>query len=170
MNVRMSTVLLGLFGVALAIGLWSQLGGAERRIKRQLSEVGTLIEKASGENALEGVNRARKLGGMFTDDFDIQLVPFQVTVRDRQQLMQTMARYRDGAEALEVSFSDHVLDVQEGTRQAMHAFEVAVSGRFPDGVRGERYRMRFTWLEVDGTWKIRTAELLEILEGPERFF
>ena len=152
--------------VAVAAWFFSQRGGDERRILRQLESLRETLEKPTGEGDLAGVQKARELGEFFTQSFEIRGEPLGV-LTDRQRMMQVALQYRRSVDSVGVGFSDRQLALTgEGPgRLGEMELVVTLTGRTGVDLRRESYRVFFLWGLESDEWKIRQIELLEVLEG-----
>lgn len=153
--------------VAIGAAVWLAffLLGEERQVRARLGELQQILDKADGESQLVGVNKARRLGEMFTAQFVIDLAPFGLTVDNRQDLMRTAAGYRGRSAEVGVEFREESLTL-DGDR-AEHGLVATVTG-----ARGgrEAYRLHIQWAREEGEWKIARLDVLEVLEGNPGLF
>lgn len=161
MKVRSSYILYGIVAIALAVWALSFLGGDARRIRHRLDELEELIEKTEQENNLVAANKARLLGGFFTNRFEIEIVPYSQVVTDRQQLMQVAMGYRSRSERIGVAFREEELAIDAERRSADMGVVAELTGRRVS-LTPERYDLLIQWSEEDGEWRIRRLEVLEV--------
>ena len=161
---RLTYVLAALLGAAVVIWLVGPCDDAAARIRRRLAELVALLEKEAGEGNLEMVNRSRRIGDFFTEPFEVEIVPFGHTIRDRQQLMRTVAGFRSRARTISISIREESLEVDEPTRTAVMVLVAVVSGQTDTGPSTEAYRVKLQWSEVGGKWMLRRAGVLEALD------
>ncbi len=157
--------------LALAVGAWllTTLGGEERRIRGRLTELGDLLEKDNDESPLAAAEKSRRVGLLFTRDFEIRLEPFQQVVTDRRQVTRTMLGYRSRFGKVSVGFRDEQLEIDEAAGRADLALTAVVSASRDGGPSREAYRLAFHLRKVEGEWLIERADLLEVLEGAPIF-
>lgn len=163
MKVRGSHLAWGVLAVAVvvwAVSRWAP--DDERAIRRQLGLLEDLIAKAEGENDLAGANKVRRVGDLFTPEFEIRIEPYAQVVRDRGELLRVAMAYRSRSSTVALTFRDEELDVDSAAGTAELAAVAVVSG---DGLRRESYRLRIGWRREEGEWLIRRVAVVEVLEG-----
>ena len=167
---RVSYLLYGLLAAGVAVWLFSQLGGEQRRVIKRLERLEELIEKHGAENDLVAANKARNVGLLFARDFEIDLQGrARGVVTERQRIAQVMLRYRSAPSRIELSFRDVEVTLGEDGRGAEMTAVAAAAATTGGETRHRRFRLAFRWLKEDGEWVIRRAELVEELEGPALF-
>ncbi len=156
-------------GVALLVilGLVRGCGGEERKVRRALEDLGALIERKEGESQLAAADKARRLGQQFTQDFQVRLDPFGVTLGDAQALGRSFFSYRAGYQTIDVAWKDVEIEVAPEGRRSQVATIAVLTGRSQAGPARESYRLRFTLRKEEGLWKIHEAVLVEVIEGLE---
>ncbi len=170
MKGRPALVLYALLAVAVVIWLAGQLGGEKRRIVKRLDRLEELIEKDGAENDLTAANKARNVGLLFARDFQIDLAGrARGVVTERQRIAQVMLRYRSAPSRIEVSFRDVDIELGPGDRNAEMSAVAGVSATTGGDDSARRFRLAFSWIQEDGEWVIRRAQLVEELEGPALF-
>ncbi len=168
MKIRGSQLLWIVLAAAAVVWAASRfLGGETQRIRRQLAELEQLIEKAEGENNLIGANKVRRIGELMAPQFEIEIVPYSQVVRDRQQLLRVAMGYRSRSPTIEVDFRDQEIEVDTARRSASHRAVAVLSGQ---GRGQESYRVAFQWTQIEGEWRLRRIDVLEVLEGANPFF
>lgn len=166
MKGRWIYLLYGLLGLAVALWLYQQVGGDERKIKGKLQELEQLVEKDGPESDLVAANKGRQVGLLFSRDFEIYLEPFGQHMDDRARLAQVMLGYRRPAQRIDVGFRDVQIELLEGQpKRARMDAVAAVNGTVDGQLRRESYRFAFHWLEEDGIWRIEQADLVEVRDG-----
>ncbi|RMH21436.1 MAG: hypothetical protein D6696_05765 [Acidobacteria bacterium] len=166
MKPRPTTVLYLILAVAAVGWAISRFGGDERRIHRRLDELRALIEKEGEESGFATARRAQRLGELFAGDFELDLAPYGLVVRDRGELARIFARYRAGPEQIRLRFRRPAIDLGAGGRHATVTLVAAVTARWPDRLGREAYRLELRLVD-DGAWRIQHLELLEVLDGPD---
>ena len=150
--------------LAAGVYLFGPWNDEERQLRRRLAEIKDLVVKEGPESDLDAANKARQLGHLFTRGFEIRLLPFDQVVTDRQRMMQVMLGYRRGSERVGVGFRDLEIELQAGGSAQMSVVAV-VSGWTEGQVSREGYRFQLLWIREDSEWRIREAELVEVLDG-----
>lgn len=163
-------LLLALIVVAVAFWAVQHFLSDEARIRRQLGELEDLVGKAEGEGDLIGANKVRKMGDLFTQDFEVSVPSYSVSVRDRGELMRVAMLYRSRTKTATLGFRDVDVAVDKATRTAEMSAVATLSGNDGNGPRRESYRVALSWTQVQGEWLIRRLEVLEILEGTPLLF
>ncbi len=170
MQGRASYLLYGLLALGMAVWLFGQLGGEERRVKKRLERLEDLVEKDGAENDLVAANKARNVGLLFARDFEIDLQGrARGVVTERSAIAQVMLRYRSAPSRIELSFRDVEIEVAEGGASAQMTAVASAAATTGGDTRHRRFRLAFRWLKEDGEWVIRRAELIGELEGPAIF-
>ncbi len=163
-------VLLALLVVAAAVWAVRYFLGDEARIRRQLGELEELVGKAEGEGDLIGANKVRKIGELFTQDFEITIPPYSVSVRDRGDLMRVVMLYRSRTKSATLGFRDVETTIDGASRNAEMGAVAILSGHDGTTTRRESYRVALSWSQVEGEWLIRRLEVSEVLEGTPLLF
>ena len=170
MSSKVTYLLYALLAAGVALWLFSRWDGDRRRIERQLTTLQELIENDDGESALSGASKARQIGDLLTRDFELLLEPFSSAISDRGRLAQATLAYRNRAQRVRLEFSDRELEIDDRLRVADMTVVAAVSGAADGRSFRESYRIAIRWAIEEGEWRMRSVELLEVLEGlPELF-
>lgn len=161
---RVSHWLYGLLALAVAVWLFNQLGGEERRIRARLDELAALLDKDGPESPLVAAATARSVSAMFARDFEVALEGYG-SATGPQQIAQALLRYRSPPERIDVTFRDVEIELDAGERSAeMSALGVAVATT--DGsLSRRRFRFALRWIREDREWVIRRVELIEELDA-----
>lgn len=170
MKIRLPTLLYAVVALVAVVWLIRYLTSEERRIHRQLAALQELIEKEGPESNLAQVDRARRLGDLLTEAFEIRVDPLGRSLSDRRQLGQLFVQYRAGPQRIELSFFDEELEIEAQLGVAVMELVALVAAHGGDRLQRERYRLRFAWSKEEGTWRIRQIEVLEILDAPPGLF
>lgn len=172
MKIRLHHLLYAGVAVAAVFLIMSRFGSEERRVAARLDALAQLVSKDGEESALALAERGRQLAALFSDDFLIALEPYGAEIRDRASLTRQLAAYRQGTERIEATLADVEIALGRGERTAQVAADAVLSARWSDGRPSgrERYRLRFELAKISGDWKIERLTLVEVIEGPERFF
>lgn len=161
---------LALAAVVLALlVVWKSWSGDRRAIERRLARVLEVCEKRKADDQLAIIERARVLQKAFAPGFVIQAKPYKGTLTDLRQVIGAIETYRATARTVAVSSSDVDVELGAGGTAEMTATVRAVGDR-GGGPGAERFRARIFWVKVDGDWKIREFEVLEVLESTGLFF
>ena len=134
-------VLLALIVLAAAFWAVRHYLSDEARIRRQLSELEDLVGKAEGEGDLIGANRVRKMGDLFTQDFEVSVPPYSVSVRDRGELMRVAMLYRSRTNTATLGFRDIDVSIDKVSRIAEVGAVAVLSGNDGTSPRRESYRV-----------------------------
>ena len=158
-------VLLVVTVLALAVATWWWTGydSDERRIQRQVDRIMELVEKAPGESALAGLERARAIADLFATTFELRARPFDFHTRDRRVLAQAIQSYRAPSTRVWARASERSLQVDGENRRAILYLTARFGGDGPAFGDREAYRFQVNWVERDGTWRIDYVDLLEVI-------
>jgi hypothetical protein len=137
--------------------------GPEGKIREQLSELEELVSYEAGESDFGALGRVKRLGGLFTEDVDIQLKGFAGTgsVQGRKQVQQAAMAARSQAKSLQASLHDITVQVAEDKMSAV----VEATGRAKVGGESSSVVQDFvfTFEKTEKEWliaKVRTVEAL----------
>ncbi len=172
MNIRMHHLLYAAITVVAGVILFSRLGGEEKRVASHLGALTDLIAKDGPENALTLADRGRRVGELFTPDFVISLPPYGLELRDRGSLARSFAGYRNNTEEIDASWDNLAISVADNKQFATATADAVLRATWSDGRPSgrEHYRLGFELRKLDGKWAIGRIELVEVVEGAERFF
>lgn len=94
--------------------------GPEGQIRKQLSELQELVSYEAGEGNLSSLTKAKRLGGLFTEDVEIKLSGFAGArqVRGREQVQQAAMAARSQARSLKASLHDISIRVADDKMSA----------------------------------------------------
>lgn len=155
-----------LAAVVLAAWLgWRWWSSTERRIYRRLDALISRLEKDGSESALAGAATAHGVLDFFAPGFIIRARPYENELRDPQELMGAVMRFRGAAQRIAVDVSDRHLTLGPNERSGELVFLAAVSLDRGGGNGRESWRVRSLWIEDGGDWKISELELLQRVEG-----
>ncbi len=158
-----------LYALLAAAVIWWAVGffsGEERRIRKELSRLETLLTKGEGEGNVAAANRARQLGDLFAESFEIELGSRGGTLTERGALARVALRYRREYETIEANLRPEDLEIGPTGRLAEMEVTAHLFGRRRASPSRESYRLALRYVLEDGDWRISRAQLLEILEGP----
>lgn len=149
--------------VVAATWWWTGHGSDERRIQRQVDRLLELVEKEPGEGPLAGLERARAIGELFADPFEVRARPFDFHTRDRQALARAVQGYRASSDRVWAQASERRLQVDRENRRAILSLTARFGGSGLSLGGREAYRFQVNWLEQDGVWRIDYLDLLEVV-------
>lgn len=162
--------LLLLAGLALALlALWSWWSSDRRAIERRFGRILEVCEKGGEEGALAIVERARVLSEAFAPGFVVLARPYRGTLTETREVIGAVEAYRRSARRVSVSARDVDVELGPGDTAEM-GVTVRATGDRGGGPGAERFRARVFWVKVDGDWKIRELEVIEVLETTGLFF
>ncbi|HEV8240844.1 MAG TPA: hypothetical protein VGS57_15875 [Thermoanaerobaculia bacterium] len=158
--------LAALAAAAVAVWLgWSWWHSTERRIYRRLDALVSRLEKDGDESALAGAATAHGVLDFFAPGFIVRARPYEAELRDPQELMGAVMRFRGAARHVDVEISDRHLTLGPGERSGELVFLAAVTLDRGGGPARESWRVRSLWIEDGGEWRIAELELLQRVEG-----
>jgi len=161
---------LALAAVVLALlALRSWWSSDRRAIERTFIRTLEVCEKRGADDQLAIVERARVLQKAFAPGFVVQAKPYKGTLTDLRQVIGAVEAYRSSARTVTISASDVDVEIGPGDTAEMTA-TVRAAGDRGGGPGVERFRARVFWVKVEGDWKIREFEVLEVLESTGLFF
>lgn len=142
--------------------LWSHFsGGEEAQVRRRLGEIESLVEKASGEGALDAVGRARSFAALFTEPFAAEVQPAAARIGDKAQLMQVFVGFRHASETVRLDYRGLAITLGPGKKEALATFDAVLNGG-PGGILAdESYPVELRWRKTDGEWRISEAKVGE---------
>ena len=149
--------------LAVAVSGWLWWRSDERRIGRALERLERACEKEGPEGALSLLGRTQTILDAFAPGFRVSARPYEGTLTDARELAGVIHRYRALSDRIRVRDAERRIEVQpNGTAEMSALFAVDGSG---DGRKGrESFRAQLYWVEVDGDWKIREVEVVEVVE------
>lgn len=162
---RLAPYLYAALAVAVAVWLFSGLGGEAREIERRLEALGETLEKDGAESGLVAANKARQVGLFFADRFVIDLGPYDQTVTERQRISQVMLAYRADPSRIGVSFRDLEIALDPGERGAHVSVLAAVTATTEGELSRSGYRLALRWVKERDEWRIERAEIVEAVDG-----
>jgi len=166
---RMSPRAIRLAALAVVVAAawlgWSWWHSAERRIYRRLDALTSRLEKHGSESALGGAADAHGVLDFFAPGFIIRARPYENELRDPQELMGAVMRFRGGAGRIDVEISDRHLTLGPDERSGELVFLAGVTLDRGAGSARESWRVRSLWIEDGGEWKIAELELVQRVEG-----
>jgi hypothetical protein len=155
---------LGVLAVAVAcLAGWSWWRSDARRIGRALDRLERACEKSGPDGALDLVSRTATIVDAFAPGMLVTARPYEGSIRDPRELAGVIHRYRAGAERVRISESERELAVGERDTAEMSVVFVVEGDRGGRPGR-ERFRARLFWVEIEGDWKIREVEVVEVLD------
>lgn len=94
--------------------------GPEGEIRKQLSELQELVSYEAEEGNLSSLTKAKRLGGLFTEDVEIKLSGFAGArqVRGREQVQQAAMAARSQTRSLQASLHDITVEVADDKMSA----------------------------------------------------
>jgi len=137
--------------------------GPEGQIRRQLAQLEELVSYSAGEGDLAALGKVKRLGGLFSEDVEIELKGFGGVrnVNGRRQVQQAAMAARSQAESLQASLHDIMIEVAADQGSAA----VEATGRAKVG--GERSSLVqdfvFSFEKTDEGWLIRKVETVQAL-------
>jgi hypothetical protein len=162
--------LIAVLGVlAAAVAAWSWWGSDARRIGRALDRVERACEKDGPDGALELVADSHVLLDAFAPGLLVTARPYEGSIRDARELVGVIQRYRATADRIRISDGERTLDLGPGGTAEMSVVFVVEGDRRGSPGR-ERFRARLFWVEIEGEWKIREVEVLEVLDRSGSIF
>ncbi len=158
--------------LALGIGVWLLQSGVfdsdERDIRRQLGQLRELLEKEAGEEAGVAEHKARRVGTLYTREFEFHLKDSRShqVLTGRDELEKEYLGYYRGADAIDVVFRDQELAVDGTRRTAEMKLEAVVTSSWQGGGHKGRdlWNLELSWQEEDGEWLMRRC-LIESLDS-----
>lgn len=137
--------------------------GPEGEIRKKLSELEALVSYEAGEGELSSLTKAKRLGGLFTEDVEIKLTGFSGArqVRGRQQVLQAAMAARSQAKSLQTSLHDITVQVAVDKLSAMAEAtgRAKVSGESSSVVQD----FVFTFEKTSEGWLIAKVETVKAL-------
>lgn len=158
---RRLVVVAGVLAVAIAVSVWWR--SDERRIGRALDRLERACEKDGPDGALELLSRTATIIDAFAPGLLISAAPYEGSIRDARELAGLVHRYRGTAEQVRISDRERELRVSPGGTAEMSAV-FAIDGTRGGSPGRESFRARLFWVEVEGEWKIREVEVIEVLD------
>lgn len=158
--------------VALGFVVWLVQSGVfdsdERDVRRQLGQLRELLEKEGGEEAGTAERKARRIGALYTREFEFHLKDSSShrVLTDRDELEKEYLGYYRGADAIKVVFRDQELAVDESRRTAEMKLEAIVTSSWEGGDHKGRdlWNLELAWVEEDGEWRMHRC-LIESLDS-----
>jgi hypothetical protein len=153
---------------AVVIGgvlLWTWWHSPQRRIYARLDSLADQLEKRGDESDLGAAATARGVLDFFAQGFLVRAHPYEGELRDPQELVGAVFRFRGFGNRLYVAISDRHLTLAPDERSGELRFVAAVTLDRGSGPGRESWRVRSLWIDEGGTWRISELELLERLEG-----
>lgn len=166
MKGRSGQVLMAVLILVAMVGALRYWFSEERRIRARLGQVEEYLGKPEGEGDLIGANKARKLGELFTPDFEISIPQYDISVSDRGELVRVALLYRSRAKSATASFSPGEINIDGSGVNATVQVTATLTGNDEGTRRRESYRVAIDWAKDSREgWLIRRLEVLEVLEG-----
>ncbi len=165
MQGRASYLLYGALAIAVAVWLFSQIGGEKRQIEKRLEALQVLLDKDGTESPLSAANKAHSVGAFFAREFEVALGGYgSGAATGRQQIAQALLRYRTPASRVDVTFRD--VDIQlDATERGADMTAIGVASATVEGNPSRRrFRFAFRWIKDDREWVIQRVELIEEMD------
>jgi hypothetical protein len=145
------------------IGLWWQ--GDERRLLAALQSLEESLCKEGAEADLESLARSRETLALFAPQFSLSAVPYEGGISTQRDLMAGLHRFRGSADDIDVVLAKEELELYDnGTAWLLFRATVKLNRRELAPRSGhEAYRVTSQWVEIDGDWRVREIEVLEVL-------
>ncbi|MEZ5541787.1 MAG: nuclear transport factor 2 family protein [Pseudomonadota bacterium] len=137
---------------------WLLLRDSEQqRVLERLEQVRALASFDAPESALAQLNRARRLGAMFTAQtrYDLTTLDYGVTeIASREELIRRIAAARSRLSALELTLLAPVVQI-EGDRATVELTGTALGTRRDgDGRFMDVHRVEIALVRQDGAWLV----------------
>lgn len=160
----MKKIIIAVLGCILAVFLLRAcFMGPEGHIRKQLSQLEELVSYEASEGDLASLGKARRLGGLFTENVEIRLKGFAGArnVKGRKQVQQAAMAARSQAKSLKASLHDITVQVSEDKESAT----VEATGQAK--VSGERSSVVqdfiFRFVKTPEGWLIAGVKTVEAL-------
>ena len=162
---KMIFVLAAVAVVVLAVLFVAQRNRDERVIRKNLSTLGSLVEKHEEETIIQSGLRAKEIATYFLDDCRIDVGNPVQPMEGIQDLVSTAARIRQIAGNIKVSLSDISISVEEDRIRARVTLTAAATVSRSLTEKGEVYprELDMSWERTGREWKIREIKVIETL-------
>ncbi|MBZ0111729.1 MAG: hypothetical protein K8J08_04645 [Thermoanaerobaculia bacterium] len=157
-------ILLAVFLVGLVwLGFWWQ--SDERRLLAALEALEQSLCKPGTESDLVSLVRSQETLALFAPQFSLSAVPYDGGLSTPRELVAGLHRFRGAADAIDVVLAKEELELYEnGTAWLLFRATVKMErGGLGRRSGHEVYRVNSQWVEIDGDWRVREIEVLEIL-------
>lgn len=137
----------------------------ERRIRKNLEKLASLLEKTEKESILQAGVRAKKVAAFFKEDIRVEVGDPVPLLQIKQELIRTTVHFYQGLDTVKVKLSDVEITLKEdgGSARSLFTAVAAVTGA-PRGSGDVLPReLEVTWEKEERKWKIRQVRTIEIL-------
>jgi len=158
--------LLPLFLVVFVLPLFlSHCGNRdERRIRKNLETLASLLEKTEKESVIQAGMRAKEVAAFFKEDLHVEVGDPVPRLQSKQDLIRTAVHFYQGLDTGKVRLSDVEITLEEDGSRAVSVFTAvaAVTGS-PRGSGDVVPReLEVAWEKAERKWKIREVRTIEI--------
>ena len=138
----------------------------ELKIRKNISDLESLLTKSSDENPIAGFSRAGKVGTFFTDDCYIAFGPSVPDIHDKDELVTTVQRVRHAVHRVDVGFTDiSILSFSDDRDTALLTLTATAVVYESGNIKGKIFarEVESTLVKIDGAWKVKKAMGVESL-------